>query len=518
MQQLSAQDASFIYTETPNAPMHVASINIYDPSTAPGHLVTFKGILAMIEARLHLAPLMRRRLVRVPMDLDHPYWVEDPEFDLEFHVRHIALPKPGDWRQFMIQCARLMARPLDLNRPLWEVYVIEGLDGIKELPAGSFAFLLKIHHAAVDGVSGVELITAIHDLEPGGHPAAATETWTPEAIPPPWELMARASVNNAMTPLRMAQSFVQSLPEMARRAAAPAATAAPAPSSPAPRTRFNGKVTGHRVIVATHFPLADFKRGKTIVAGATVNDTVLTVVGGAVRRYLEAKGELPTESLVTMVPVSVRSEGDAAAGNQVSAMAVSLATQLGDTVERLAAVHRAAMESKTMLEAVGARNLQQMSQMIPGALVGAAARMNAEFGLTDQTQPLFNFVTTNVPGPPVPLYSMGARLVASYGMGPIQNGMGVIFAIMSYTDALTITITACREMVPDPEFFADCIRASHGDLVRALGGSTDPVAAPEAPVAPFAEPEAPKPTTATPSAKKATVPPRATARKAGPKR
>src|SRR4029077_10321243 len=164
MQQLSGQDASFIYSERPHAPTHITSTSIYDPSTAPGGSVTFKGILAHLEARLHLARAFRQKVVRVPADFDHPYWVEDEEFDLEYHVRHIALPKPGDWRQFCIQAARLHARPLDLSRPPWEMTVIDGLGGTGRFPPGCFGTVLKVHHSAIDGVSGVELLNAIHDL------------------------------------------------------------------------------------------------------------------------------------------------------------------------------------------------------------------------------------------------------------------------------------------------------------------------------------------------------------------
>ena len=193
MQQLSGQDASFIYSERPHAPTHITSISIYDPSTAPGGSVTFKGILAHLEARLHLARAFRQKVVRVPADLDHPYWVEDEEFDLEYHVRHIALPKPGDWRQFCIQAARLHARPLDLSKPLWELYVIEGLDKVDGVPKGGFAFVLKIHHAAVDGKSGVEMITAIHSQTPDVlDPPPPDKPWRPEPDPSPFELYSRA--------------------------------------------------------------------------------------------------------------------------------------------------------------------------------------------------------------------------------------------------------------------------------------------------------------------------------------
>ena len=185
MQQLSGMDASFVYLETPSAPMHVAGLSIYDPSTAPGGKVTFKGILANFQERIHLARTFRQKMVQVPMNLDHPYWVEDKDFDLEFHVRHIALPKPGDWRQLCILAARLHSRMLDLSRPLWETYVIEGLDNVEGVPPGSFALLQKTHHAAIDGMSGMEMTSAIHDLTPTPEPPATTDTWQRRGGPEP---------------------------------------------------------------------------------------------------------------------------------------------------------------------------------------------------------------------------------------------------------------------------------------------------------------------------------------------
>ena len=205
MQQLSGMDASFLYAEVPNAHMAGAGLSIYDPSTAPGGKVTFKGILEHIEARLHEAKTFRRRLVRVPFDLDHPYWIEDPSFDLEFHVRHIALPHPGDWRQLCIQAARLVARPLDLSRPLWEFYVVEGLDRVEGVPEGSFAVVSKIHHAAIDGMAGMEMTNAIHDHSPDAEPNPPAEAWQPESVPSATTLLARASINNTMRPFKFAQ-------------------------------------------------------------------------------------------------------------------------------------------------------------------------------------------------------------------------------------------------------------------------------------------------------------------------
>ena len=232
MRQMGGQDASFIYNEAPRMPMHISSLSIYDPATAKGGTVTFKGILDHIGSRLALVPAFRERMVRVPFDLDHPWWVVDPDFDLEFHVRHIALPKPGNWRQLCIQAARLHARELDLERPLWEMYVIEGLDNVEGVPPGSFALVIKTHHAAIDGVSGAEMIAVIHDLTPDAVAGPAPETPKADPLPNPYELLLRAGLNNATQPQRFAE-FVQramptfaSFPTLPRRVSAPPAQAA----------------------------------------------------------------------------------------------------------------------------------------------------------------------------------------------------------------------------------------------------------------------------------------------------
>lgn len=200
MEQLSGMDASFLYFETPYAPMHIGSFMIYDPSTAPGGFVRFKDILANVESRLHLSRAFRQKLMHVPLNLDHPYWIEDTTFDLEFHVRHIALPKPGDWRQLCIQAARLHARALDMSKPPWEMYVIEGLDNVEGAPPGSFAVLTKIHHAMIDGVSGSEIQEFIHDIEADPKVKPEVQPWEPEPEPNPLDLMARRISTSPRSP------------------------------------------------------------------------------------------------------------------------------------------------------------------------------------------------------------------------------------------------------------------------------------------------------------------------------
>ncbi len=474
MQQLSGLDASFLYFETPKSPGHIFSVYVYDQSSAPGGRVTFKGILEHIEKRLHVSRTFRQRLVSVPLGLDHPYWIEDPDFDLEYHVRHIALPKPGDWRQLMIQVARLHSRPLDVARPLWEMYVIEGLDNVEDLPPGSFAIMTKIHHAAIDGVSLLEITSAVHDTSPDARPPVPKEEWRPEAEPNAMELLSRAAFNNATRPWRFARLMSRFVPGAREMFRPPSRLEGDAPSGPAPRTRFTAMLSGHKVVEARRFELETAKRIKRAVEGATINDVAITVVGGALRAYLEEKGELPKESLRVMAPISTRTAEQAGtAGNQVAVMIVTAGTNVADPKARLAAVHKSTRESKAASEAVGARDLSQFSEFLPGGLAALAARAAAEFQIANRMEPVVNTVVTNVPGPPVPLYFAGARLVTFFGGAGLGDGMGLLHGVSSYCGKqLIVSVVSDREMMPDPGHYADLLDRSFAELARATGAST----------------------------------------------
>ena len=470
MQQLSGMDASFVYLETPNTPMHIGSVAIYDPSTAPGGKVRFKDILKHIEARLHLARPFRQKLVRVPGNLDHPYWIEDENFDIEFHVRHIALPEPGDWRQLCIQVARLHARPMDMSKPLWEFTVVEGLDNIEGLPAGCFALVSKVHHAAIDGMSGVDMTSAIHSLEAEAPPPPAPEKpWTPEKAPGLGELLFRTHLNNLAQPLNWLQTVSNSLPGFARLGQGWSKREVSFENvKPAPRTRFNTKVGPHRAFEGALFSLDDVRAVRTALPGATVNDVMLTVVGGGLRKYLEAKGELPRDSMTAMAPISVRAEGEKGAmGNLVSAMVVGLGTHIADPLERLSYVHGEAANSKAMTSAVGARTLAEYSKLLPSALAGLGARLYTQLGLAERMSQPFNCVVTNVPGPRVPIYMAGAQMVVQYGTGPIYDGMGLIHPVYSYGDKIAVSFVGDRDAITDPAFYAQCLRDSFDELKRA---------------------------------------------------
>ncbi len=464
MEQLSGMDASFLYFETKNAPMHIGSVAIYDQSTVKGGVLAFKEILKNYESRLHLARSFRQRLAFVPANLDHPYWFEDPDFDIEFHVRHIALPHPGDWRQLCIQVSRLHSRAMDLHRPLWEVYVIEGLDNVEGLPKGSFAVVTKVHHAAIDGVSGAEMTAAIHDLTPDAKPAPPEEPWVPEREPLALELLARTAGHTAVQPFRLANVVARSVPALAR-AGLKMSTGDLKSAGPVPRTRFNGCVSPHRVFDGKSFALDDLKFIRTVVPGSTINDVVLTICGGALRKYLEDKEELPVDSLVAMTPISVRApDKQKSAGNQVSAMTVAIGSDIADPMERLELVFEHTTSSKELTNAVGAKTMTDYTQFIPSTTAGLAARLYSGLNLANRMKLPMNCVITNIPGPNVPLYMTGARLVTQFGLGPILDGMGLIMPVFSYGGQITISISSCREMVPDPAFFAECIQESFDEL------------------------------------------------------
>jgi diacylglycerol O-acyltransferase / wax synthase len=469
MEQLSGQDASFVYLDTPTTPMHIGSVGIYDPSTAPGGFVRFKDILAHIESRLDKARSFRQKLVRVPFDLDHPYWVEDVSFDLEYHVRHIALPQPGDWRQLCIQVARLHARGMDLSKPLWEFNIVEGLDNIPGIPKGSFALVAKVHHAAIDGMSGVELSAAVHDIEPKPLEKPKASSWKGESDPAITEMLMRTWMNSITQPVRFAKTLAQTVPGAARLIREVAGGDVSLKGAKmAPQTLFNGKVTSHRVFDGAAFQLADIRAVKDRLEGATVNDVILTIIGGGLRKYLLSRKDLPKESMQVMAPISVRAEGEKEAlGNLVSAMVVQIGTHIEDPMERLAWVRKEALNSKAMTNAVGARTLSDYSQFIPSGLAGLAARLYTRVGAANLHSPVFNCVATNVPGPRIPLYFAGAQLVRQMGLGPIFDGMGLINTIYSYGPEIAISFTSDRAMMPDPASYAQALRDSFTELQNA---------------------------------------------------
>jgi WS/DGAT/MGAT family acyltransferase len=474
MQQISGLDAAFLFTETPNAPMHIASVGIFDPSTAPGGSVRFKRIIQTVTERAHLAPYLRQRLIEVPFNADFPYWIRDESFDPEFHIRHVALPKPGDWRQLCIQIASLQARSLDRSRPLWELYVIEGLDNVAGIPAGCFALFAKIHHAAIDGATSQAVATALCDPTPEIRQVEGAEQWRADATPSPFELTAMAIEHGVTRPLRYLEFLQKAVPTWTKAVEAAIGGTLTLPPS-VPRTRFNRTVSPHRVFEGVTFPLDSIKQIKNDVGG-TVNDVVLAICAGALRNYLLENDELPDTSLVSMCPINVRDQSTTEiGGNQVVSMSVPLHTDIADPRERLQAISASTRAAKEYTNAIGAKSMMEMANFIPMELGILGARVAAEQGLANIAAPTFNTVITNVPGSPVPFYSSGARHIRGWGLGPCIDGNGLFHAVGSYCGELNIGVTCCRVMMPDPAHYAELLEESFAALETVTRRQDQPV-------------------------------------------
>ncbi|ALH81753.1 wax ester/triacylglycerol synthase family O-acyltransferase [Sphingopyxis macrogoltabida] len=509
LKQLSAQDAQFLYTQTANNLTHIMGVYIYDPSTAPGGFVRFKDIIRHVESRVDTSPLFKRRLHRLPFDVDHPYWVEDEHFDIEAHMSHARLPEPGDWRQFTIAVARYFSKPMDMNRPLWDIYIIEGLDRIEGIPKGSFAMLHRVHHAAVDGASGAHAFIAMSDIDAKGTPAIA-EPPPPENLgkpPSSAEVVTRAWSASMQSPVKFMNALLKMSPALVSAARKTMMTEG-GMTAGVPETRFNVPVGPHKMFDATTVALADVAAIRAKVPGATVNDVVLTTVGGALRKYLAKHKELPKESLVAVAPINLRGKGGKAAtpGNQVSAMSVPVRSDIADPLGRLAAIRDYTVEAKEAKAGVSARIMTDLSQHIPGATMAAVARIVTSERFAVRGTNLF---ISNVPGAQVPLYLAGAQLVQQHGMAPLANNMGLFVATPSYNGRIAFSIISERSVMPDIAFFRECIDESFADLMAAAPKPEKAKAATEKPK--VAAKVAPKP-----AAKAKTAPKPASKPKAKP--
>ena len=491
MKQLSGSDNQFLVSERNNVYNHVASLCIYDVSTAPGGKVRYKDILKHFEDRMHVNPIFHRRLAQVPFGLDRPYWVDQGEVDMEFHVRHIALPAPGDWRQLMIQVARLHSRPLDRTRPMWEAYVIEGLDNIPKLPPGSFALFCKFHHASVDGMAGVHLALQLHSTSPQGDPVSeAKKTIYVDRDPSTVEYVARAVTNSfgraieigklsAQVANKVAvfgrEQFLQSMNNTApeRREEDKPAT------GKAPATRFNTVVSPNRVVDGFGMPLSRIKRVREKVSGASLNDIFLAVAGGGVRKYLQSKHELPAQSLTALMPMSLRTDATAG-GNAIGAATVRVRSDIADPLERLHSAHHEAQLGKHQAEKLGADLLEK----VLGALPSALGRLIVTKGLI----PTLNMTVSNVRGPDKPLYIAGAKAMCFYPVSIPVDGLGLNVTGVSYNGVMWVSVVSCRSMLPDPGYFVECLKEAWEEILAAAD------ALPGNPVAP-AKKATPKKTT-----------------------
>ncbi len=470
MEQLESLDSAFIYLETRNAPMHIGSVQIYEGTERRFDFARYREL---VRSRLPLSPVFRRRAVRVPMNLGRPYWVEDPNFDLDLHLEHVSLPRPGGWKELRALAQDRFSSPLDPHRPLWSMTFVEGLDGISGLPPGSFAVISKIHHAAADGMGGVDLFSALWDQTPVGRSRLPRDRWKPEPLPRRSGLLGRTVSHLVGQPAALARAagaLVKGSVGIGRELLT-GDKQSPRLLFNAPRTRFNDTIETQRSFGGITLPLAGIKEIKDRVEGATVNDVVLAVCAGALRAYLQDKDELPEAPLVAMAPISVRKEMERGS-NRVSAMLVNLATDVTDPEQRFRSILKSTQDSKAYTKAIGAATLTDSTQVVPFSLATAASRLYSRMHVASYHRPPFNLIITNVPGPRMTLYLGGAKMTNVFGMAPVLDGLGMIMVVVSYAEHLTISVNASRHQLPDPDLLLKHLLSAYDEIEQAICGAS----------------------------------------------
>ncbi len=464
MRHLSGVDASFLHLETPEMPMHVGSLNIFDlPEGYDGDF--YEDVKAHIGGRMHLAEVFEHKLAQIPFELSNPVWVDDNDIDIDYHIRRVVLSKPGTFKQLEQLVGRLHSSLLDRSRPLWEFYVIEGLK------TGQPAIYAKVHHAAVDGQAGVALAKAIYDLTPEPRPIKAPRARNRGNQ---YQLgvaeLATAAVQNTI------QQYVKLFTTLPNAMQAIASATMPAFAGGqftqfgmpknwqlGPKTPLNVSITNQRSFAARSVSLAEVKQIAK-ACGGTVNDIVLAASAGALRRYLNEYNQLPSTSLNAAVPVSLREAGNTDLNNQVSMMLVSLATDIADPLERLKTIIASSKAAKELSGSLKAAIPTDFPSFGAPWIMGGFALLFGRSRISDNLPPVANVAISNVPGAPVPLYMAGAKLATYYPVSIPAHGVALNITVQSYNGSLDYGFTACRRAVPDVDDLIEYLVEAHKEL------------------------------------------------------
>lgn len=465
MEMLSALDATFIYLESEHSPMAIGAVYVIDAKDTPDSF-SYETWRALVKNRLRLSKVFRQRLVEVPLHLSFPYWIRDPGFDPDNHLPRVILPRPAGMNELMQLAADIWGKTLKRDRPLWDITFVSGINNIPGISKGSFALITRVHHAAVDGQASSEMMSALLDMTAEARTIEGVDSWEPEKLPSNLDVIIR-SWSRAGQKAKELAGFVGQVAVGAAhlqgdkwlRKIEP-----PPRLLSAPPTVFNQAIDSPRSFWGKEFDFERIKAIRKAVPGVTVNDVVLAICAGGLRRYLDERGELPVKPLVAMAPISVRGEADGA-GNQVSAMLVSLATDIENPLDRL--IHIRANTQRSKIHA-GALPANKLTEFVPSETLAAAARIYTRTRLGGYHRPFFNVTITNVPGPPVPLYVAGARIHSAFGMAPILDGLGLILVVISYHGRISIGISSCEQIVPDPDNMAECISSALDELEQAV--------------------------------------------------
>ncbi|WP_417516702.1 WS/DGAT/MGAT family O-acyltransferase [Marinobacter sp.] len=468
MRQLSELDASFLYLESANAPMHIGSIYLFDASERDTPLA-FSTFIAYLRSRLHVVPVFRQRLKEIPLRLGRPYWIDDPEFSIERHLAYVSLGENSREANLMTLASKIIEEPLKRDRPLWHITFVDGFR-LGEEKEGSekgregFALIVKLHHAAIDAFSGEEIISKLLEYTPKPQPINAPRPWQPRPKPSEERVIVQAGVNILRTPWRFASLAVGAAETTARGLIQKQLLKIPLPFPlfSAPHSPFNRKITPNRQIVPAKIELSRLKAVKAALGDVTLNDVVLGLCAETLRRYLGNQGTNTGQSLIAMTPISVRSSTlRRTTGNQMSAMLLDLATNESDPARRIRKIHWNAVSSEPYRDAIAA---DRLTELLPSSMLALSARLYSELQIAQRYRPVFNLAITNVPGPQVPLYLQGAKLTQQYNAAPLFDSMGLVIVAVSYQGSLTLNFTVCPDVVTQ----SDSLRSHVHDSLEAI--------------------------------------------------
>ncbi|MDH4040678.1 MAG: WS/DGAT domain-containing protein [Gammaproteobacteria bacterium] len=467
MQQVDSEDANFLFMEKAESPTHISLIYLYDQSGLGKQQVRFTHIREHVKNRLNSAPVFQQKIMRTPADIDYPYWVNDEKFDLDFHVRHLALPQPGDWRQFCIQASRLHSRPLDMSRPLWELYVIEGLHNVTGMPRNSFAIYFKVHHCAMDEFTAQELFQSAHAQTPNPrqHESSAQHiAHVPRRTPQPMEMVVRGLLNNSVRSVRLALQSVSNfrtlskiLTRLSIRVAQDMAQDDAAGEKP---SRFAQRLSSARVFEGAFYPREIFDNYLRKVPGATLTHAVLAICGEAMRRYLERHGESSNASLQALLEVNVRNAGaHALIGNRIAINQIELHTPVSYPVGRLQAIYTANRELQSIENSeLTSFRLRSLYENLPAPLLAWLGRLSNQKNSPNRAVMSGGSLgLAELKGSERPLYLLGARVHGFTSISPLYSGCGLMFCASTYADTVGLTFTSDRLMMPDPETMRECL-------------------------------------------------------------
>lgn len=451
MRQLSELDASFLYLESETAPMHIGGIYLFD-GRGSNKPLAFSTFVAYLRSRLHVVPLFRQRLKEIPFRLGRPYWIDDPDFSIERHLAYVNLGEHGHVQGMMELASKILEEPLKRDRPLWHITFVDGFPAADDDDGHhGFALIVKLHHAAIDAFSGEEIIGKLLEYTPEARSISPPRPWHPKPAPSEERVIVQTGANLLRKPLQVT-SLALSAAEITARGLIQKQMRKlplPFPVFSAPHSPFNRQITANRQIVAADIDLARLKAIKASLGNVTLNDVVLGLCAEALRRYLVNQEGDPDKSLVAMTPISVRSNSlRKATGNQMSAMLLDLATSEPNPARRIRKIHRNAVASEPYREAIAA---DRLTELLPSTMLALSARLYSELQIAQRYQPVFNLPITNVPGPQVPLYLQGARLVRQYNTAPLFDSMGLVIVAVSYEGRLTVNFTLCPDVVADGE-------------------------------------------------------------------